>query len=1099
MGDLMELIPLLKAKLMVPEIPQAALLCDRIKSLRIASCRATIMTAPAGYGKTTAVLLALRKYRAQMHWYRLEKEDCFLPIFYAHLISTLFGQGENAVSDSARSLESIDAISKEYSLLNAVICQEAWARFTDSRGEYIILDDFQHVCDCAAIVETITYFIANMPPCVHIVVISRSATGLRLEKLSLTQDIEYVDESALHFTKAEIGKLVAARPGNVADSNHIQALYEFSEGWIAGIMLMLHASQSAFREEAKYIHTDRQSIFAYLLEEACAGVEDKKVRVLAQMAIFADFTCGDLTAVLGLGLADAQELVTWLETRNLFIQKISTVPPCYRFHSLFQYALHSMLHNLFSEEEVIRLHLAAAKHFEKEKDYCAAIRHLLLAGQTTGAVQLATSAGQGAMDEGDIDQAVAITQAIPEALGYNNATLLMLRGVALIAAESEQSFALLEQSLALARKEKKYHLQIGVEGLLISLCIQKGNFKAIGSIITKPPPFHVMVTNRTARRMLPMSLFTKLVITDQLRPGRLMGLLVGRIGKGQSLWDYSNCMTRGTLCYRSGHFAQAPAIQNDILNHPVARINDRWRALGLSICIHMACMSRDRESLLQLTEELASIGEKYASGYAISYALYFRAHAKYQARDTENAMLLIRQAETAFARYHNPMMAQVCQLFHFLWQMEETPARLLADRIYTALSQLQEQHPSLGFGEFGQIVTGVCARESGDFAGAEALLYDAYQASRLKGAWQSMCAAAMHLADLYYQRQDFSREFSYLRVVGRLAARNGYIYFREVDYPTLVRVCARCVANGIARQHMLSVIQRTFSVKDADRLQQNPADAARNPRAFMTGCQKLPKAQKPTVYACLFGEFRLTANGESLATGEWKTRKICGILKYILAHPGTIVTREALAAAFWPESDSRAAHISLRVALFELRKILARAGMAIGSDNAFVEERKDGFFFKISDIVKTDVDHFMTLYHQSKKADLAPRTLAAILAEMVALYRGDFFGDDDYDEWVALSRAHYKSIFIECSHRLVALQMQNGEADQAEELLVRHMRVDPYDEKACGLLVRLYRQNGRNDQAAALRRQFEKRFLAEMGVPAQLDVSFDAVGEGAAP
>ena len=67
--------PLLKAKLVFPELAPGVLYCDRLKNLDITGQRALILTAPAGYGKTTAVQLALQALRESTNWYRLEKED----------------------------------------------------------------------------------------------------------------------------------------------------------------------------------------------------------------------------------------------------------------------------------------------------------------------------------------------------------------------------------------------------------------------------------------------------------------------------------------------------------------------------------------------------------------------------------------------------------------------------------------------------------------------------------------------------------------------------------------------------------------------------------------------------------------------------------------------------------------------------------------------------------------------------------------------------------------------------------------------------------------------------------------------------------------
>lgn len=74
-------IPFVRSKLIIPDLPVRSLFCDRIKNMKITENRISTLTAPAGFGKTTAVLMCLEKYRQNVKWYRLDKEDCFLPVF----------------------------------------------------------------------------------------------------------------------------------------------------------------------------------------------------------------------------------------------------------------------------------------------------------------------------------------------------------------------------------------------------------------------------------------------------------------------------------------------------------------------------------------------------------------------------------------------------------------------------------------------------------------------------------------------------------------------------------------------------------------------------------------------------------------------------------------------------------------------------------------------------------------------------------------------------------------------------------------------------------------------------------------------------------
>lgn len=122
--------------------------CDRIKSLEISEKRCSVLTAPSGFGKTTAVLMCLEEYRKNVKWYRMDKEDSFLPLFYAHLLNTLFAGSESPHTESLDMLKGLQRIEEDYPLLNAQIVQDAFMLYGDSEEKiYLVLDDFHNVTD----------------------------------------------------------------------------------------------------------------------------------------------------------------------------------------------------------------------------------------------------------------------------------------------------------------------------------------------------------------------------------------------------------------------------------------------------------------------------------------------------------------------------------------------------------------------------------------------------------------------------------------------------------------------------------------------------------------------------------------------------------------------------------------------------------------------------------------------------------------------------------------------------------------------------------------------------------------------------------------
>lgn len=1083
--NIMENITHLKTKFMLPIIPAGSLFSNRIKAMNIERHRAIIITAPAGYGKTTAVLLSLRKYAGSTHWYRIEKEDASLSVFFANLIETLFEHDEKG-SDSTRSLTSIGNIMEEYPLLSAVICQDAWSCYAqDDAPQYLVFDDFQHVADNEAICETIRYLMSNMPKNIHIIVISRVNTGIRTEKLALAGEVVTIDDSRLLFSIDETNTLFSDLAEIEATPEYISDAYAYSEGWVSGIMLLIHTINRLKSGDKWALEGNKQDVFHYLLSEALQGIERDRVRQMAMISLLSDFTCEDLSAVFQMD--DASSILEWLERHNLYIQKIGTEPPSYRFHSLFQNALQQTIRGEFTDEEITAFHSTAAAHYEKTGRYRAAVQHYLCAQNTQSAINVAAVQGQKYMDKGDIDAAAALVHTLPEQYIHANATLLMILGGSLTNTETDRSFAYLEKALALAVKNGDFVLAIKTQGFTMSVCAQRNDFSSMKKIIAQVPMFRSMMVSKQARKMLLMSLFMKAAVTDQVKLAQTLWSVVDRqeLEPGEILWEYANAMSKGTLNGVDGDFREAEKLILQLTGHPTALRNDRWRFFGLNIGINLAILMRETDLALKLIDNLASLGEKYASGYASGNAAYHSGFAKYQNRDFKEAILALENAEKIFVANQHHALASASRALRTAWLAECEPEKNYVSQADAELDTMAALSTNHGLFELAATMAAIAHMHQGSYDKAEALLQKAYKWAKSKRAPQSLCGVAMHLSALYHALGDLKREARYLLIFGNTAAKNGYLFFREMRYDALVRACARCVEKKIAPEHMAKIIGAYFSPAAAHDLLKAPANAANDPRAFIA---RYPAANPDTprrVQVKLFGAFSLTLDGREADPDIWKTRKISGILKYILARADTTVSRERLASVFWPDSSPKSAYSSLRVALCELRKALTALGMAFESQDALVSENKNGFYVCRPERVEIDANVFSASYEKIK--GLPFKDAKVIYQKMVDMYTGDFLADSTYDEWADVTREYYRSIYIEVSHKLAAHYCAGGDNGRAEALLVKHMTIDPYDEKACRMLIDVYGKSGRQAQASSLRRQFERRFKAEMGFEPELD------------
>ncbi len=1083
-------VPLLESKLVIPEIPDKALLSQRINDLDIAGHRATIITAPAGFGKTTAVLLSLQNHREHIRWYRLEEDDSFLPLFYAHLMETLFPEKNRETLDSIHSLASINNIASEYLLQNALICQDAWMLFSQRpQPLYLVLDDFHNVLENSLIAESIRYFIANMPKTVRIIVISRTETGILSGKLAFDQRISRIGADELRFTEGEAEKLLAEKYRLDLTPCQMKQVITYSEGWIAGLTMICRLDNPMFFQESKgsYIIAapDLSGRFRHYFSEFINKIDQAMLLNLAKISILPDFSCADLEAVFH--MQDAEDVVQWLEQKNMYIQKYMTRPVMYRFHSLFRMELDAYLHEHVSEIEIQGMHLDAARHYQRCGELCLAIRFYIIAGQIDAAVKIAADEGVRILHSGNPEKIIPVILEFPDDCVQSDPYLLLFRGISVMNLNPKESYQCFLNSLLLFRKSRDVTLMMDALGMTIPMSFVKNNFAYIKSSLSLVPKLRVLLTDKDGRRKLLLAAFMGAAGSDRLWLGGFLYRILEHMDISEPVWEYCFYLVKGVVLYRRGKLTEALKNNDKILGHEVARRSDQWKIIALSSCHNGPWLSGDMEASQRYRSDFAALAEKYDSPFARGYALRLAAYNKHQTLDFSGMIELMNDAAYAFSQDGNPVMVCVINTTRYLWEAEAKEPQPYAELAAEELNKLQALHPSQGFIELCKTITGALYKECGRYDEAEALLKHAYETSRRKGARQSMCGPLLHMADLYYRRNNFDAERKCLAIFGRIVTRYGYEYFREMNYTTLIRVCARCMEKGIYPHKMRRIITRYFGERGADLISENPSTAVIDPKAFMANFS--PSKQGPNIIRVeFFGSFKLCTEGMQIDDTAWKTRKTGGILKYILASAGKAVPREALAAMFWPESEAKAASTSLRAALYELRKALARFDLAFESETALLAENKNGFLVAEDTIVQTDVNDFIRLYEGYGSGKLPSEEVKHALVGVTQLYKGDFLEEDPYDEWVIMLRERYRSMYVEASHSLAQIYWSAGEFDAAQSLLQRLMEIDPLDEEACGLLIGVYQATDQKNRASSLRRQFVKHFEAEMGIKPELSV-----------
>jgi LuxR family maltose regulon positive regulatory protein len=405
----------------------------------------TLITAPAGFGKTTAVSAWLHPqaeasvghafvlHPERVVWVSLDPADNDATSFWAYVLTAL----ESLVPEAGAirlALQELPAPPIE-AVLTTLINTLSHV----SRQIVLVLDDY-HVIGIPQIHNAVQFLLEHLPVHLHLLIISRSTPPLSLSRLrarGLLTEIHAVD---LRFTTDEAAQYLTEVMQLPLSATEIAALEARTEGWITGLHLAALAMRSR-GDRAGFIRAftgSNRFVLEYLAEEVLTRQPGHVQTFLLHTSIL-DRMCGSLCdAVLGLEARDlrlreasspqvsslkpqvsqaySQLLLAELERSNLFIVPLDDEQCWYRYHPLFVEALRHRLGNGATPQEVATLHRRASRWFEQQGLALEAVQHALAAEDWDRAISLIEQHGLPIAGGGSVDLAPGWLAALPEHL-----------------------------------------------------------------------------------------------------------------------------------------------------------------------------------------------------------------------------------------------------------------------------------------------------------------------------------------------------------------------------------------------------------------------------------------------------------------------------------------------------------------------------------------------------------------------------------------------------------------------------------------------------------------------------------------------------------
>jgi LuxR family maltose regulon positive regulatory protein len=377
---------LLETKLHIPKPRRGLVTRPRLieRLGRVGESALTLLSAPAGFGKTTLLaewLAAAPAEGRSVAWLSLDERDNDPALFWRYVVAALRtavpAVGAGALSLLQTPQSSMDAVLA--TLLNELDAVP---------GDVVLVLDDYHLIEDREVNDGIAFLLEHLPSQVHLLIATRADPAMPMARLRGRGELLEVRAADLRFTREEAAAYLNDVMGLELGTSDVGTLEGRTEGWIAALQLAalsLRGRDDAAAFIAGFAGDDRY-VVDYLAEEVLQRQSDEVRSFLLQTSILGRLNGSLCEAVTGQDGGNAR--LQTLDRDNLFLIPLDDGRRWYRYHHLFADVLQAHLRDE-QPESLADLHGRASDWYERNGQRSEAIDHALAAADHERVADLA--------------------------------------------------------------------------------------------------------------------------------------------------------------------------------------------------------------------------------------------------------------------------------------------------------------------------------------------------------------------------------------------------------------------------------------------------------------------------------------------------------------------------------------------------------------------------------------------------------------------------------------------------------------------------------------------------------------------------------------
>jgi LuxR family maltose regulon positive regulatory protein len=1005
-----------------------------------------LVSAPAGYGKTTLLVDFAHDLEHPICWYALDRSDHDPRVFLEHLVLSLHHRFPDFGERTRQALAANpDLTHGAPSVVNVLINE-----MVDVIPQWfvLVLDDYHRLGKASEVGAILARLLTYQTDQSLLIIASRTVPELPLIiQLTAKGEVDGLGQEELRFRADEIQGLLAQNYNLHIPEKEAEELAAQSEGWITGILLTAHTMWQGILEGLVRARTSDQPVYEYLAQEVFAHQEPPVQSFLTASSILQEMSptlCQE-----ALGLEEAEHFLTLLEDRNLFITRLDE--DWYRYHHLFQEYLQARLQQE-EQSRWIELHRRAANWFEVHKRPEEAVHHYLTVDAYEDAARVMEGAARDMFVAGRLGTLMAWGAALPAPLRERTPRLALFQSRAAdMLGQWEEALALTEVAERGYRAGEDYY---GLAYALLHRCHvwqEQGRFgEALA--LGQETLFLIEETGvpvaYEAHRILGRSCLALGRLEEA--EAHLRQALTYSLKQGDDLEKSSAQGALADCLGRQGRWVEAVAVQRQAVATQRRLGNPAKLAGPLNDLGFFLYLTGEYGEALRLFEEALELARRSGHRRHEAFALVSLGELARDLGALERAVEAYEEGLTIADELGDAFLSAYSREALGLAYRHRGDYPLAQAAIEQAMERAERQRSDYQLGRYGASL-GLVRAGAGELEPGLAELARARERLQGIGAHSDLARAQFFTAWALFQADRETEALTMLQKVLATADLPSREFLFVVEGRRTLPLLERAHAQGVGGEELAALLARARAFEHTAQVvlqQESPLEA---------------EAEEPLrIFG--FGHGRVERGGKEIPPSDWEAASVRQLLFYLLTH--SLRSRDQIAAVIWPELPGPRVKATFHTAKFRLKRALGREAIYFDGRCYQIHPDLDYWF---------DVKEFEQLLEGTR-----PGRRVEQLQQAVALYQGDFL-EDCYADWCLLYREALRERCLEALDELAGRLLARRQYRQAIQTLRRGLEMDNLREKFHRRLMRAYALSGRRSQALAQYQRCAEILERELG------------------